>query len=379
MDFGLTEEQQAWKDSVWQFCEGEIQPARLTYESDLIARRELHVKMAAFGLMTQTIPKEYGGHFQDTISYLLALTTIAKADAGVAVAMSVTNLVTEAILLFGNEAQRKRYLPKFASGKWAGACFALTEEHAGSDPKGLECSAELDATGQFYLLNGHKRWITNGNLADMCLVFAKIPSGEITAFLVEKGTKGWNVPTLVDKLGLLTVSLTTMEFCNCQIAAEQMLGELGGGLSIALAMLDRGRIGIAAQAIGIAEAALEASIHHAQKREQFGKPIGKNQAIAFKLADMHMKLEAARLLVYKAAWLRDKSESFTQAASVAKLFASEAANEIVDAAVQIHGGYGYIKEYPIERYFRDVRATTIYEGTSEIQRLVISRALLQFG
>ncbi len=377
MDFTITPEQEAFRQSCWQFCEEEVLPVRAQLETDLEIRRSLYQKMARKGFMVMNVPKTLGGSYTDALSYILAISTFAKADAGVAVAMAVSNWVAEALSLYGTEDQQRRYLPKMANGEYCGACFALTEEHAGSDAKSIECRADLH--GNDYVLNGHKRWITNGNLADLCIVFAKVPmkdSHGITAFLVERGTPGWTVNKIVDKLGLLTVNLTCMEFNECHVNAQQVLGLPGHGLRLALAMLDRGRLGIAAQAIGIAEAAFEASVKHAKDRVQFGKPIGENQAVAFKLADMHVKLEAARLLLYKAAWLRDQGEPFTLAASTAKLFASEASNEIVNEAVQIHGGYGYIKEYPIERYYRDARVTTIYEGTSEIQRLVISRHIL---
>ncbi|MDP1835112.1 MAG: acyl-CoA dehydrogenase family protein [Chlamydiales bacterium] len=380
MNFALTAEQEAWKQSMWHFCETEVLPIRHRLETEVDVRSQLFEKMAVKGLFLQTVPSSYGGSYTDSLTYLLGLSTVAKADAGVAVAMSVSNWVAEALFLYGTEEQKRRYLPQMKQGEWRGACFALTEEHAGSDPKSLECAAAHDPQTGGYILNGHKRWITNGNLANVCLVFAKVSMDDgshgITAFLVEKGTTGWTVPTIVDKMGLLTVNLTNMHFKDCRIPQEQVIGKPGDGLKLALSMLDRGRLGIAAQAIGIAEAAFDASVKHAKWREQFGRPIGQNQAIAFKLADMHVKLEASRLLLYKAAWLRDNNESFTQAASTAKLFATESCNEIVEQAVQIHGGYGYIKEYPIERYFRDARITTIYEGTSEIQRIVISRQLL---
>ncbi len=367
MNFVLTEKQIAFQRTCWEFCQTEVLPIREKLESNIDLRKGLYSKMARQGFFSMNI-----GDHTDGLSYILAIMAFAKADAGVAVAMAVSNWVAEAIYRFGTESQKQRYLPN-----WTGGCFALTEETAGSDAKSIECRAEPQDDS--YVINGHKRWITNGNLADICLVFAKVPteSGHgITGFLVEKGTPGWNVNRIVDKLGLLTVNLTCMEFNNCRVSKDQVLGTVGGGLKMALAMLDRGRLGIAAQAIGIAEAAFEASVHHAKTRVQFGKPIGDNEVIAFKLADMKVKLEASRLLLFKAVWLRDQDKPFSEEAAIAKLYASEAANEIAADAVQIHGGYGYIKDYPIERYYRDARITTIYEGTSEIQRLVISRHVL---
>jgi alkylation response protein AidB-like acyl-CoA dehydrogenase len=336
--------------------------------------------MAQRGWFQLCVPKEHGGRFTCAQDYLQTLITLAKSDAGVALATALSNWVAEAISLYGNEAQRKLFLPRFNEPSFGGACFALTEEQAGSDVKAMNCIATPDPSTGGYLLNGHKRWITNGNLASLCIVFAKVPqlsTHGITAFIVERGTPGWEITRIVDKLGMLTVNLTCMEFKNCSIPSTHVLGNPGEGMKIALSMLDKGRMGIAAQAIGIAEAAFEASVKHAKERVQFGKPIGDNQAIAFKLADMHVSLEAAKALLWKAATLRDQHLPLTQAASTAKLFASEAANNIVNEAVQIHGGYGYIKDYPIERYLRDVRVTTIYEGTSEIQRIVISRSLLK--
>ncbi len=374
MNFDLSDKQIAWQKTCWEFCKSEVLPVRELLETDIDVRRDLYNKMARQGFFSMNI-----GDHSDGLSYVLAIIAFANADAGVAVAMAVSNWVAEAIYRYGTEDQKQRYLPRISvSGDWVGACFALTEENAGSDAKSIECRA--DPVQDSYVINGHKKWITNGNLADICLVFAKVPSDSghgITGFLVEKGTPGWNVNRIVDKLGLLTVNLTCMEFNNCHVNQDQVLGTVGSGLKMALAMLDRGRLGIAAQAIGIAEAAFEASVQHAKTREQFGKPIGENEAIAFKLADMKVKLEASKLLLFKAVRLRDQKKPFSEEAAMAKLYASEAANEIAAEAVQIHGGYGYIKDYPIERYYRDARITTIYEGTSEIQRLVISRHILK--
>lgn len=293
--------------------------------------------------------------------------------------MSLMNFLGEAIALLGNAEQRRRYLPKFVSGEWSAACFAMTEKEAGSDPRSLQTCATR--TDQGYVINGSKQFITNGDLADVCLVFAKLegaaPGEGVSCFLVERSTPGWRVEKVEQKLGLLTVSLVDLAFENCTVLNWQRLGAEGEGLHIGLSMLDNGRMGIAAQAIGIAEAAFEAALHYSRERQQFGKPIGQHQAVAFKLADMFVKLQASKLLLYQAATLRDQDQPYACEASMAKLFASEAANLIADEALQIHGGYGYVKDLPLERYFRDARVTTIYEGTSEIQRLVISRHLQQ--
>lgn len=377
MESTVTDDPQKIHEEIRLFCQREVEPHRKELEQNLELRRKLYHKFAANGWFACNSPNRLGGRQLDGVTYARTLSQVAEFDGGVAVAFSVSNWVSEAIYLYGTEEQKQQYLPKLANGELVGGCFALTEESAGSDAKNIHTTAT--STKEGYCINGDKRWITNGNLADICIVFAKVPSADghgITAFLVDRKTPGWSVSQVVEKMGLLTVNLTCLKFEKCEIPCSARLGEEGQGLSIALAMLDRGRIGIAAQAQGIAAAAYKASVDHAKQREQFDRPIGAFEAVAFKLADMKVKLDAMDLLTSKAAALRDSGQRFTQEAAIAKLYASEACNQITADAVQIHGGYGYIKEYPVERYYRDARITTIYEGTSEIQRVVIARHIL---
>jgi len=377
MESTITDKQHQNLEAVREFCAQEVEPIRDQLEDDLTVRKKLYQKFASQGWFACNIPSDYGGRSLDGVSYALILSLVSEFDGGVGVAFSVSNWVSEAIYLFGTDEQKQQYLPPLANGERVGGCFALSEVSAGSDAKNIRTVAEPTANG--YRLNGEKRWITNGNLADVCIVFAKVPAAKghgITAFLVDRNTPGWSVSKIVDKMGLLTVNLTCLDFNNCEVPTNARLGEEGQGLSIALSMLDRGRIGIAAQAYGIASAAFKASVKHAKQREQFGHPIGAFEAIAFKLADMKVQLDAMHLLIMKAAALRDTGNRFTQEAAIAKLYATEACNQITAEAVQIHGGYGYVKDYPVERYYRDARITTIYEGTSEIQRIVIARHIL---
>lgn len=296
-----------------------------------------------------------------------------------AVAMAVTNMVAETIDCFGNEFQKSHYLPKIADGSCIPLSFALTEKQAGSDVKAIQTSFSIDPKDpDWIVLEGFKQFITNGDIAGALIVMAKGEwNGEegVTAFLIDRGLQGFSVTKKENKLGLLTANLVSLKFDHCGISKNTVLGQPGEGLKIALGALDSGRLGIAAQAVGIAEAAFEAALDYSKKREQFGHAIGENQSIAFKLADMRVKLDAARLMMLKAAWLKDEGLPYSMEAAEAKLFCSEVCNEIATEALQIHGGYGYIKDYPVEKYFRDARVTTIYEGTSEIQRIVIARHL----
>ncbi len=377
MDFSFTPEQLALEERSEAFAAKEIADSVPLLEENLEMRSQLFRKMAEAGLMLLNVPKKLGGAFTDTISYALALKAIAAADAGISVAMSVVNMVAETIAIYGTEIQRKTYLFRIGRGECVPLAFALTEKEAGSDAKSIRTEAKLDPrNGDFYLLNGEKQFITNGDIAEAMIVMAKIDS-EITAFLVDKGTPGLEVVKKERKLGLLTANLVDLSFRGCRVPADNILGEKGQGFKIAMTALDSGRIGIAAQAVGIAEAAFKASVRRSQERQQFGQPIAENQAIAFKLADMQVKLSAANLLLFKACWLKDQGLPFNKEASEAKLYCSEACNEIVNEALQIYGGYGYVKDYPLEKYFRDARVTTLYEGTSEIQRIIISRHLLK--
>lgn len=379
MDFQHSVEQQGLAWFCKEFAEKQIIPFQQQLEDDLSLRQTLFTKMAQAGLFLLTVPHTVGGTFRDTISYLLALKEIAKADAGISVAMAVTNMVAEMIYLYGTEQQQNKYLPRISSGKNVPFSFALTERHAGSDAKSIRTFAKR--VGEVYIINGEKQFITNADIAGAILLFARTNDDEehpnITAFMIDQDTPGLTVTKKERKLGLLSANLVDLKLDQCHVIALNRIGQEGEGLKIAFKALDSGRLGIAAQAIGIGDAAFEAAAKYSKEREQFGNPISEYQAIAFKLADMHVKLSASRLLVEKAAWLKDEGRPFTLEAAEAKLFCTERCNEIASEAVQIFGGYGYVKDYPVERYFRDARVTTLYEGTSEIQRLIISRAILK--
>ena len=336
-------------------------------------------KMGELGLMGMMIPPEYEGQGSDTISYVLALSEIAYSCASTAVVMSVQNsIVCNSIYSFGTEEQRKRFLIPLASGQVIGA-FALTEPEAGSDPVRQTTTAVKD--GNEYIINGSKRFITSGKNAETVIVTAKTDESKqhkgISAFIVQKGTPGFMVGNVEDKMGLRASDTTDLIFENCRIPAENLLGKEGDGFRIAMTGLDGGRIGIAAQSIGVAQAAFDAAVKYAKKRKQFGQAISKFQGLRWTIADMATELEAARQLTFLAASMRDRGEKYTAQASMAKLFASEMVNRMTARALQIHGGYGFTKDYPVERYYRDARVFTIYEGTSEIQRIVIANNILK--
>ncbi len=336
-------------------------------------------KMGELGLMGMMIPPEYEGQGADTISYVLALSEIAYSCASTAVVMSVQNsIVCNSIYEFGTEIQREKFLKPLASGKIIGA-FALTEPEAGSDPVRQSTSAVKD--GDDFIINGEKRFITSGKNAETIIVTAKTDESKmhkgISAFIVQKGTPGLVVGNIEDKMGLRASDTTDLIFENCRVPKENLLGKEGDGFKIAMTGLDSGRIGIAAQSIGVAQAALDAAVKYAKKRKQFGQSISKFQGLRWIIADMATELEAARQLTFFAASLKDRGEKYTTQASMAKLFASEMVNRLTAKALQIHGGYGFIKDYPVERFYRDARVFTIYEGTSEIQRIVISNNLLK--
>lgn len=336
-------------------------------------------KMAELGLMGMMVDPEYGGEGTDTISYVLALSEIAYSCASTAVVMSVHNsIVCESIRNFGTQEQKKKYLPSLAQGKWIGA-FALTEPHAGSDPVSQSTFAEK--TGDTYIINGTKRFITSGKNAGLVIVTAKTDESMkhkgISAFLVKKDNPGLRVGRTEDKMGLCASDTTDLMFENCEVKEEDRLGEEGMGFTIAMKALDSGRIGIAAQSVGVAQACLDQAVKYVKGRDQFGQKISKFQGIRWMLADMATEIEAARQLMFSAAAMKDRGERFTGQASMAKLFASEMVNRITGKALQLHGGYGFTKEYPVERFYRDARVFTIYEGTSEIQRVVISNHLLK--
>ena len=378
MFFQLTNEQQMIRSMVREFARKEV--ASTAAERDEIKEfpMENFKKMGELGLMGMLIPPEYNGEGADTISYVLALSEVAYACASTAVVMSVHNsIVCESILKFGSEEQKKQYLPKLADADIIGA-FALTEPQAGSDPVAQSTTAVRH--GNDYIINGTKCFITSGKNSGMVIVTAKTDESQkhrgISAFIIDKGTPGMKVGEPEDKMGLRASDTTDVIFENCRVPEENMLGSEGEGFMIAMAGLDCGRIGIAAQSVGVAEAAFDAAVDYAKKREQFGQKISKFQGLRFIIADMATEIEAAKQLMYAAAAMKDCGEKFTLQASMAKLYASEMVNRITAKAVQMHGGYGFIKDYPVERYYRDARVFTIYEGTSEIQRVVISNQVL---
>jgi len=378
MDFDLTEEHRLVEEMVRGFTEKEVKP--LAAHLDLGGRypADLVKKLGKMGLMGMFVAQEFGGSGMDLLSYAIAVEEISKAWASLSVIMSVNNsLVCGPLQHFGSEAQKSKYLIPLAQGKFLG-CYALTEPGAGSDAGGIQTRARRD--GNDYLLNGAKVLITNGKHADIAIVYAVTdpsqPKKGVSAFIVEKGFSGFAVGKLEDKLGLRSSDTAELIFQDCRVPKENLLGAENEGLKIALETLDGGRIGIAAQAVGIAQGCLEESLAYAKQRRQFGRPIAGFQAIQWMLADMATEIDAARLMTYRASWLRQQGKRVTREAAMAKLFASEAANRAAYKALQVFGGYGYIKDSPVERFFRDARVTTLYEGTSEIQRLVIARHLI---
>jgi alkylation response protein AidB-like acyl-CoA dehydrogenase len=379
MFFKLTDEQLMIQTMVKEFSREVIAPTAMERDRTKEFPAENLRKMGELGLMGMMIPPEYNGAGADTVSYVLALSEIAYSCASTAVVMSVQNsIICESIYQFGTDDHKERFLKQLAAGKHLGA-FALTEPNAGSDPVGQSTKAVLD--GDFYILNGTKRFITTGKNADTIIVTAKTDEAKrhkgISAFLVKKDTPGLIVGNLEEKLGLRASDTVDLIFENCRVPAENILGNEGDGFMIAMSGLDGGRIGIAAQSIGVARAAFDAAVNYAKKREQFGRTISKFQGLRWMIADMATEIEAAQQLMLSAAAMKDRGEKYTAQASMAKLFASEMVNRITATALQIHGGYGFTKEYPAERFYRDARVFTIYEGTSEIQRVVISNHILQ--
>ena len=378
MDFELAEEQQMVRETIRGFVEREVKPVAPRMDREGAYPAELIKKLGALGLMGMCVPPEFGGSGMDLLSYGIAVEEISKSWASLAVAMSVQNsLVCAPILRFGSAAQKQKYLPLLAAGKRLG-CYALTEPSSGSDAGSIQTRAKK--VGDDFVLSGNKIFTTNGNRADLAIVYAVTDPARgkrgISAFIVEKNSPGFVVGKLEDKLGLRSSDTASLIFEDCRVPGENLLGAEGEGFRIALATLDAGRIGIAAQAVGIAQGCLEESVAYAQQRRQFGRPIAEFEAIQWMLADMATEIDAARLLTYRAAWLAQQQRRFTKEAAMAKLFASEAANRVAYKAIQIFGGYGYTKEFAVERFFRDARITTLYEGTSEIQRLVIARRLM---
>lgn len=380
MNLELTEEQQMARNAVREFAQNEIAPVAREYDEEEKFPREQLKGLAELGLLGMIIPEEYGGAGFDTVSYALALEEISKADASVAVIVSVTNSVCcYPILSWGTEEQKRKYLVPLAKGETLGA-FCLTEPQAGSDATNLKMRAAAD--GDFYILNGTKSWVTNGGEAGVYLVMAVTGEAdgrkEISAFLVEGETEGLKVSSIEHKMGQRASVTAEMSFTDVRVPKENLLGGVGNGLKVAFSSLDNGRIGIASLSVGLAQAALEDSINYSKDRTAFGQPIAEFEAIQFKLSDMATETEAARLLTLRAAAMKDAAHKNTGIfASMAKLYASENANKVCAEAVQIHGGNGYSRHYNVEKYYRDARVLTIYEGTSQIQKIVISRGILK--
>jgi alkylation response protein AidB-like acyl-CoA dehydrogenase len=376
----LSETQREVQQLARSFAADEIAPHAARWDREACFPVAVAHRMGALGFLGMLIPEVYDGLALDTTSYLLALEEIAKADASAAVLMSVHNsLPTQMLLNFGSDEQRERYLKPMARGELIGA-FALSEPDAGSDASALRCQAVRD--GDDWLLSGTKSWVTSGNFADVIMVMARSDSSDarrgskgISAFIVTPDLPGFHVGKKEDKMGLRASPTVQLNFDGLRVPAANLLGEEGQGFIYAMKSLDNGRLGIAAQALGIAQAALDASLDYAAEREQFGQPIREFQAIQFKLADMGARIASARALLHVTAAAKDRGESTTMHGSMSKLLASETAMWVTTQAVQIFGGYGYVKDYPVEKYFRDAKITEIYEGTSEVQRIVIAREL----
>lgn len=379
MNFQLTEEQLAVKDAARDFAQNVLKPGVIDRDRDMIYPKDEIRQMGELGFLGMMVSPEYGGGGMDTMSYVLAMEEISKVDNSCSVIMSVNNsLVCWGLETFGSEEQKKKYLPRLAAGEWIGA-FCLSEPEAGSDATSQRTTA-IDM-GDHYLINGTKNWITNGGTSSLHLVIAQTDADKghrgINAFIVEADWDGVNIGAKEDKLGIRSSDTHTIMYTDVKVPKENRIGEDGFGFKFAMKTLAGGRIGIAAQALGIAGGAYELARDYAQERSAFGKPIAQHQAIAFKLADMATEIEAAKMLVYRSAWMKDEHKDYVMASSMAKVFASEVAMKTATEAVQVHGGYGFVKEYHVERLMRDAKITQIYEGTSEIQRVVISRSLLK--
>lgn len=378
MEFELTEEQLSVKEAAREFTQQELLPGVIERDREMKHPTDQVRKMGEMGFLGMMVSPEYGGGGMDTLSYVLAMEEISKVDSSCSVIMSVNNsLVCWGLEEYGTAEQKLKYLPRLASGEWIGS-FCLSEPEAGSDATSQRTTA-IDM-GDHYLLNGTKNWITNGGKSSLHLVIAQTHAEKghrgINVLLVETSYPGVTIGAKEDKLGIRASDTHTIMYTDVKVPKENRIGEDGFGFKFAMKVLSGGRIGIAAQALGIAAGAYELAVKYSKEREAFGRPISQHQAIAFKLADMATEIEAARLLVYRAAWMKDQGMDYTSAAAMAKLFASEVAMKQTVEAIQVHGGYGYVKEYHVERLMRDAKITQIYEGTSEMQRIVISRNIL---
>lgn len=378
MLFELSEEQLMIQQAARDFAQTELKPGVIERDEHQKFPKEQVAKLGELGFLGMMVDPKYNGSGMDAVSYVLVMEELSKVDASASVVVSVNNsLVCYGLETYASEAQKEKYLKPLASGEKIGA-FCLSEPEAGSDATSQQTTAE--DMGDYYLLNGTKNWITNGSTASTYLVIAQthkeLRHKGINAFIVEAGTPGFTVGPKENKLGIRGSDTHSLMFNDVKVPKENRIGEDGFGFKFAMKTLEGGRIGIAAQALGIAAGAYELALEYSKQRKSFGKAISEHQAIAFKLADMATQIEAARLLVYKAAWLKDQGENYTLAGSMAKLFASKVAMDVTVEAVQIHGGYGFVKEYHVERLMRDAKITQIYEGTSEIQKMVISRSIL---
>jgi alkylation response protein AidB-like acyl-CoA dehydrogenase len=380
MQFDLCEDQVLVRDAVRELCEREFAPHAARWDREGDVPRAAVTKLAEHGFLGMAIPDEWGGVGYDARTIVVVLEEVARVSAALAIMVAVHNSVgAYPIYLYGTEAQRKRFLPPLVSKELC--AFSLSEPNAGSDVASIESTAVR--ANDHYVLNGSKNWVTNGAQAGTILVFAKtvMDTGAkgLSAFIVERDTPGLVIGKPEDKMGLRGSDTVSLSLEDVKVPVIHRLGEEGDGFRIALGALDTGRIGVAAQALGVMRAALEESVRYAQQRHAFGGPLAKIQAIQFKLAEMERRIQCARLLIQRAAWLKDTGRPFSREAAMAKLYASEAATWVTHAAIQVHGGYGYVKDYPVERLYRDARVMEIYEGTSEIQRLVIARSLLRDG
>lgn len=378
MDFKYTETQQQIAEMVRDFANKEIRPKMMEWDETQYFPVDLFHKMGELGLMGVLVPQKYGGSELSYFEYVTVVSEVAKVCSSIGLSTAAHNsLCTGHILYFGNEAQKSKYLPKLASGEWIGA-WGLTEANTGSDAGNMRCTATKD--GDDWILNGTKNWITHGISGNVAVVLAR--TGEprtrnnVTAFIVEKGTPGFTAGKKENKLGMRASETAELVFDNCRISDAQRMGEVGEGFKQAMKVLDGGRISIAALSLGIAKGAYEAAVKYSKERQQFDQPIANFQAIAFKLADMAVKIEAAEMLIYQAADLKNRGEKMTKESAMAKMYASEICVQVATDAVQVFGGYGYTKDFPVEKFYRDSKLCTIGEGTTEIQKLVISRDIL---
>jgi acyl-CoA dehydrogenase len=379
MEFQLNEEQRLIHQTARDFANHELAPRAQQHDQTAEFTAEQVRRLGELGFMGMQIPEEYGGSGLDTISYVLAMEEVSRGCAATSVSMTVQNsLVNWPLTTFGNEEQKQRWLPRLATGEILG-CYALTEPVAGSDPASMGTVAEEDGDG--YILNGSKIFISNGGVAELALVWAQtnreLKHKGVTCFVLERGMEGYEIGAEEHKMGIRGSNTTELYFKNCRVPKANILGPIGDGFKIAMMTLDGGRIGIAAQAVGIAQAALDEAIKYAHQRKAFGKTLADLDVIQAKIADMAMEVQASRLLTYLAAWTKDQGTRYSQQAAMAKLHASETATRVAHQAVQIHGGYGYLRDFPVERLYRDARITEIYEGTSEIQRQVIAGQVLR--